>query len=411
MWNNSVEVEVLEATQNYIHTAVAVIKDATTWENTFIYAHPTFQHRRHLWDTLLMLKPLFDRPWVCVGDFNEVLSQQEKEGLHPQSTLSMNLFREFIDNAGLMDMELKGCRFTWCSNPRAGFVTRVRLDRVLANWSWREHYPHALASAFPCVSSDHSPVVLHPSPRVNSGRSFKFEALWEEDKDCALIINEGWSLEPNAEQRIEDPWDSVLKRTRKCAKALTNWHKEKFANAPLEISDLKKRLTLLQNADHARFDWEEVHQIKRRIKELWRQEEIFWGQRSRIKWLNWGDRNTSFFHASTIQRRESNRIHRIRRTDGSWIEGQSKISAEALEYYKQVFSAEGVSQIEECLSHVPSIVNQDLRDRLVEPVSEYEIKAAVFSLGKLKAPGPDGFNGLFYQNHWGTIKGDVCAAV
>ncbi|KAL6184297.1 hypothetical protein ACLB2K_045700 [Fragaria x ananassa] len=37
-------------------------------------------------------------------------------------------------------------------------------------------------------------------------------------------------------------------------------------------------------------------------------------------------------------------------------------------------------------------------------ISLEEVKYATFDLGALKAPGPDGFSGTFYQHHWETIK-------
>lgn len=36
-----------------------------------------------------------------------------------------------------------------------------------------------------------------------------------------------------------------------------------------------------------------------------------------------------------------------------------------------------------------------------------EVREAVFQMGALKAPGPDGFNGLFYQNAWDIIQTDL----
>lgn len=40
-----------------------------------------------------------------------------------------------------------------------------------------------------------------------------------------------------------------------------------------------------------------------------------------------------------------------------------------------------------------------------------EIHGAVFQLGAFKAPGPDGFNGSFYQQSWESIKDDLAQLV
>ncbi|KAJ1428743.1 hypothetical protein SESBI_08848 [Sesbania bispinosa] len=36
-----------------------------------------------------------------------------------------------------------------------------------------------------------------------------------------------------------------------------------------------------------------------------------------------------------------------------------------------------------------------------------EIKGVVFNLGHLKAPGPDGMNGLFFQKNWDVLTKDM----
>lgn len=100
----------------------------------------------------------------------------------------MDLFREFLHDTGLMDMELKGEKFTWRSNPRNGFVTRERIDRVLVNWPWRCGYPHALVLSLLIITSDHAPLVLQLPPKNKSGVQFKYEAYWDDREEFKDII-------------------------------------------------------------------------------------------------------------------------------------------------------------------------------------------------------------------------------
>lgn len=58
--------------------------------------------------------------------------------------------------------------------------------------------------------------------------------------------------------------------------------------------------------------------------------------------------------------------------------------------------------------NVNVILNQDDNEELAKIPSEEEIKNVVFSMDPNSSPGPDGFNGQFYQTCWEIIIIDVC---
>lgn len=104
-----------------------------------------------------------------------MLESGEKQGKRPLANNGRELFRDFLNTTGLMDLELQGCQFTWMSNPRQ-LSYEEKLDRVVVNYSLRTLFPHALAVVLPIISSDHSPIIFYLTPPASSGVDFKFEA-------------------------------------------------------------------------------------------------------------------------------------------------------------------------------------------------------------------------------------------
>nr|XP_029148267.1 uncharacterized protein LOC114925184 [Arachis hypogaea] len=49
--------------------------------------------------------------------------------------------------------------------------------------------------------------------------------------------------------------------------------------------------------------------------------------------------------------------------------------------------------------------------KLVEPVTSEEVKRAVMTMSSFKAPGPDGFQAIFYKEFWDSLSNDVCRLV
>lgn len=80
-------------------------------------------------------------------------------------------------------------------------------------------------------------------------------------------------------------------------------------------------------------------------------------------------------------------------------------------FYNELFDIEPTDALNECMQVVPNIVTNYMNETLMASITVNEVERAVFSLGALSAPGPDGFNGLFYQKNWHTIKYDILKAI
>ena len=167
----------------------------------------------------------------------------------------------------------------------------------------------------------------------------------------------------------------------------------------------------LFNGQGPQTDFETIKKVKDEIKKLWNQEEMYWGQRSRLKWLQYGDKNSQFFHATTVQRRDRNRIAKIKDADGNWVEGQEGVTNVVLDHYQGIYSASSTIGVETCLATIPRKITHEMNDDLCKKVTDEEITKAMRSLGKLKAPGGDGLNGIFYQNQWDVVGDCVIKAI
>jgi hypothetical protein len=145
--------------------------------------------------------------------------------------------------------------------------------------------------------------------------------------------------------------------------------------------------------------------------DLFEQEEVMWRQRSRVQWLAVGDKNTRFFHLRESQRRKKNRIAELKRVDGSLVTREDELGSMASNFYKELYTSEGVQGMDEVLQWVPSKVSSVMNNMLDAPFEMSEIKTALFEMYPTKAPGPDGFPAHFFQRNWGLCGAEVTQAV
>lgn len=89
--------------------------------------------------------------------------------------------------------------------------------------------------------------------------------------------------------------------------------------------------SLIDNSEENRMELNHINaQLIRHIKT----EEAFWRQKSGLKWFTDGDNNTRFFHSVINSRRRRLFLKRIKKQDGTWIEGNEDIATEAIHFFK-----------------------------------------------------------------------------
>ncbi|KAG5535869.1 hypothetical protein RHGRI_023591 [Rhododendron griersonianum] len=297
-----------------------VVNDKATnvyWTATFVYGCPSRSGRQEIWDCIKGIARSESLPWLCMGDFNQVLAADDKFGGHLPSQNALYSFHDMLSACGLVDLEFKGPKFTWRNNRSDSSFIMERIDMAFANSGWRELYEHAMIFVEPAVGSDHNPLTLNTDVPFNKvGKPFRFESFWLSDDECSLVILEAWN------QGQEGPLMlSVCKKLRACKERLKEWSRKKFGDLRLKIAVKKDRMLEVQTMLEKGFDHQlaaEERSLERELEDLWQKDAMYWHQRSRIKWLQMGDKNSHFFHLSTIQRRQRNQIMRLKDKGGSW---------------------------------------------------------------------------------------------
>jgi hypothetical protein len=130
---------------------------------------------------------------LCIGDFNSILVQSEKQGGRPVASSSQCLFKYFINHFGMIDLRYVGNPFTWSNNMKGLENIKERFDRGLASPSWVHLHPEFFLIHLSALNSDHNPISLD----TNSSfcflpRPLRFEEFWTKDCSCGQVIEVAW---------------------------------------------------------------------------------------------------------------------------------------------------------------------------------------------------------------------------
>ncbi|KAF7815390.1 reverse transcriptase [Senna tora] len=381
-WMDSVRLSIVSASKNLIHTEIVDGLLQFSGFISFIYGPPLDADRSSFWCALRSRCVPAPSHWICIGDLNEISGQSEKFGGRIHSCSKFLNLQEFLIDCDMVDFGFKGSKYTWSNGRLGSRHVKERLDRGLFNVQCRTDFPNAYVFHLPFAGSDHCPILLDLDFKdVRTPREFKFEVFWLDHPDFLHVVSEAWKF---VLEREESCWCSFLAKLDKYVFREGAFDEEKSARAKAVLKQLEA---------------------------AWDREEKYWWQRSRVKWLEAGDSNSCFFHASTIQRRAHNKILRLKDEAGSWREDHDGIADCVSSYFEKIFAHSGTRDMSDVLLFVEKVITEEDNELLNGPVTSSEIKETAFQLGGMKAPGPDGVSGFFYHNSWDIIGDQVILAV
>ncbi|XP_031288180.1 uncharacterized protein LOC116146875 [Pistacia vera] len=349
-------IDSLHSSLQEITCRVTHVSEGFSFGITFVYGSNDPGNHRNLWDFFRDQVAEFDSeglPWLVLGDFNAILGAFDRVGGDPMWYGYMDDFGHCIHDTKLIGAPFTGLWYTWHNSQQGDGIILWKLNWVFASLSWFIDRQTTVSEFRPRDVSNHSFMVVRFGSRCG--------------KKLGLLKRKLKSLHVRDSSHISS---RVIEARAQWATTQANLDWD-----PLSTECISQERNLVN-----------------RYFGLYRDEEVIFKQRSCVQWLNLGDQNTKFFHKSLIHRQVRNLIHSL--TDGN---GSSCCP----------YSTSDRGGFQVFFGHISS----DMTSPLTTPITDDEIRTALFSILDDKAPGPDGYTSLFFKRAWEIISTDFRDAV
>ena len=402
LWKKGVEVNFLSVDKNLLDLRVNM--GASSFFVSCVYGNPNSSLRYQVWEKLIRIGILRKDCWCMVGDFNEILHNGEKLGGPRKSEASFVDFGNMLSACGMVELSSTGNGFTW-SGRRMDLWIQCKLDRCFGNKDWFKTFPASNQAFLEKKGSDHRPVLVSLVSSQDTYRgSFRFDKRMLHKPLVKEAIVTAWMASSTFFGQ------TIFQRLRRCRKALSNWKRENVTNAQTKINSIQQEIELEHAAIFPSFARMAI--LKRDMVLAHREEESFWSQKSRQKWMHSGDKNTKYFHASVKAERNKNGLEKLVDDDGTSHCSEASKGDVAARYFQKLFSSSypATNDLLFFQDFVPR-VSIEMNNSLCAEVTNEEVKAAVFSIKPSSAPGSDGMTGFFFQQYWDIVGDQVIAEV
>ncbi|XP_050386206.1 uncharacterized protein LOC126802601 [Argentina anserina] len=339
LWDrNKVQIDYIDDNSQSISVKIS-IPGKQPWLFIVIYASPTHSVRAGLWSYLDQLVASVNLPCTLMGDFNELVSADDKNFGHLSGRFVG--LRDWVNRNGMIDMGFQGSKYTWSNNR-----IKERLDRGFCCPAWRILFAEAFIKHLPKTRSDHCPILLqlYSNNLVNKNDvPFRFQVMWMNHNMYADFVSSSWNSSSG----------DLSRKISYLSAALSKWNKDVFGHLFHRKRHILARLGGIQKACD-RFENHFLLKLEAElIKEyegICEQENLYWRQNLEISGY------------------------------------KKKIT---VDFFINLFSGHSTEDSRFLIDRLFPAIDQQHMAALSHPITLPEVKQALFSIGALKAPGHD----------------------
>ncbi|XP_062075434.1 uncharacterized protein LOC133779496 [Humulus lupulus] len=308
--------------------------------------------------------------------------------------------RNWLDLGLVEEMKLLGTFYTWSNNQEGDNRIYSKLDRVFVNEDWLDVFPSVIAVASWEVSFDHCAIFLKQSGI--SHPQFRSIVLTNWNKDLRIkgsgLDQVYWKLVRLKHDLKKFNWRIIGDVARSYEDCKTEFQK---ARSDL-FSDPQNQI--LASAERVAFQ---------RFKQ---QEKIYGSnlrQKSKIEWIQFGNENSSYFHAYIKQWKRANRITSYISEDGKVEDSYPKVISHFINHFKSVLgcSNKASGKVDYVITDLGPVLSVEDQLALIKPFSNKEVKTTLFCISSIKRPGPDSFGAGFFKSLWKDMGKEISKAV
>ncbi|XP_072146409.1 uncharacterized protein [Setaria viridis] len=239
-------------------------------------------------------------------------------------------------------------------------------------------------------------------------RGLRFESSWPRILGYLDTVKEAW----DRQLQIQNPYLRLHTKIERAGKNLKKWPRSKIGRNELLLCAAKQLVGILVIVQDFRqlsdIEVQLKRDLKARILGMTAIEKIRARQQSRMTYIKAADALSKLFHMQINGRRRKNFIQYLK-TEGRIIHSHEEKEGHSFEHYSKQFGqlAQRTHTLDWSRIDLPRLQLENLEQEF----SEEGVYAVITDMAGDKAPGPDGYIGVFFKTAWHIIKHDIMAAI